>query len=722
MYCTPPNIDDQARSGRATAGNSMPPKLAFVFSSRESLWAGLWSRLRGISPRVSDSLDRSDAEVRRHLGWSLHDQLGRHATDELLLAAEHLIEPALTASQIALADAWSEYGIEPDAVVGRSAGEFAAGYARGALSHAGAIELACRVSTMIQGGHGAGHVVRVELPAADLEALRQASAVEFFFTADSRSGGAFVACRPEVLDAFIAMMEARSVACRVEPISVAAHSPLMDTFAEQFLAPLSSGAPAAHSVRCGYSAITADLAPAHQNLRFFWDAIRQPVRIQPTLRRMIDDGIEVFVEVGGRSSFASMVADAARPGGRRVHSVSSVRRDESRVAVMHDSRCYLASLGFRPQSHGMSPGVPPSAIVAPLTAPSANRLHAATAAGLAALSSRQLPDGEFQTWLGHEPCLVDGTFDSSVFVTALVCIALQQVGPDASPLIARAVAFIEREREWGGLWRYYSSKNFKHLRVPPDLDDTCVASLALQLRGRGSPANRATILSNRDATGRFGTWIIRRPTTPTRVRLVRWVGELVARRKTPPAPPDVRGNPRFAEPRDQVAVDEIDPVVNANAVAYLGDGHETAAATAYLRSLASQGLTASSHYYSNPLALACAMSRAIDAGVTSLADTSPRVIEAVRRHLDVGESALTPLTAGLGVAAHCTLAPPDAVIARAVHFLLESQQADGSWRREVFYNGAKEFWGSEELTTAMALEALARYRTQVFRSDGHGQT
>lgn len=335
------------------------------------------------------------------------------------------------------------------------------------------------------------------------------------------------------------------------------------------------------------------------------------------------------------------------------------------------------------------------------------------AAALRALESRQLADGEFQTLLGRDPSLVGATFDSSVFVTAIICHALRQVGQDSGPSIEKALDFIEREREWGGLWRYYSSKNFKHLRLPPDLDDTCVASFALRIANRPTPANRSLILGNRDADGRFATWMLRTPSTPWQTRVVRWVGDLVGSWKAPAPPQGIDTDPRFAAPTDDVAVDEIDPVVNANVVAYLGDGPETAASVAYLRSLARDGFTAPSIYYSNPLSLPYAVARAFEAGVTSLADMTPAVVAAIARQLNGSQARLTPLTSGLGVAAHCTLQPPDGGIDHATAFILQHQQADGLWPREVFYNGPKEFWGSEELTTAICVEALARYRKHV---------
>lgn len=49
---------------------------------------------------------------------------------------------------------------------------------------------------------------------------------------------------------------------------------------------------------------------------------------------------------------------------------------------------------------------------------------------------------------------------------------------------------------------------------------------------------------------------------------------------------------------------------------------------------------------------------------------------------------------------------------KAIDFLFKTQQSNGSWRRVPMYGGQadKELFGSAELTTALCVEALARYR------------
>jgi hypothetical protein len=331
----------------------------------------------------------------------------------------------------------------------------------------------------------------------------------------------------------------------------------------------------------------------------------------------------------------------------------------------------------------------------------------AIARGLAFCSTRQLPHGEFTTLIGSDLDLSDGVWDSSVFVTATVLSSLEFVGGAAVPLIDRGLDFLESEREPGGLWRYYSSRQFKHTRIPPDLDDTCCVSLVLRRHGRPVPRNRRYILANRDADGRFGTWMIPTAHTGMLFRVTRAIGDWRAARRKPPMPEKHRRSERFRNPTDPVAPGEIDPVVNANVIAYLGDAPDTTRAIDYVnQAIVKGGDAIRSFYYPNSLALYYAVARAFRLGVTRFTEARQVCIDASRRQIEAHAS---PLTIALGVAVLLSFDPTSTAVPLGVNQLLASQRDDGSWPRETFYRGYAEFWGSEELTTGFCLEALARF-------------
>src|SRR5215217_4309614 len=125
------------------------------------------------------------------------------------------------------------------------------------------------------------------------------------------------------------------------------------------------------------------------------------------------------------------------------------------------------------------------------------------------LCETQLPSGEFPCYLSSDPSMSPAILDSTPFVTCSVIYALSFVaGYRVEDAKRRGLDFLASEMEFGGVWRYYGRTQFKHDRIPPDLDDTACASYALLSNGRHVPNNRWIFEANRDQKGRFLTWIL----------------------------------------------------------------------------------------------------------------------------------------------------------------------------------------------------------------------
>ena len=347
--------------------------------------------------------------------------------------------------------------------------------------------------------------------------------------------------------------------------------------------------------------------------------------------------------------------------------------------------------------------------------PDSTGLRAAVTRALVFLRDAQLPHGEFRSLIGHEATLSDAEFDSSPFVTALILRALHGLDADTATFsVSRAIGFLLEQREPGGLWRYWSSRSWKHARVPPDLDDTASASLALRLHGREAPGNRRTMLAMRDTEGRFRTWVIPGRDAPVRLRATRWFGDLRAKRRAPAAPASMAANPRFATPQDEIVTGDVDPVVNVNVLAYLGDSDETRQALDYVVGVVTRGLPERfSLYYEDPLTLYYFIASALET-VPSLAATSGVIRDTARERVWDG-TAEEPMLMALAANVLLTFAPESPETEFAVAALMSSQRPDGSWPRYSFYGGPSEFWGSDELTTALAVESLARFSGAIVR-------
>lgn len=297
-------------------------------------------------------------------------------------------------------------------------------------------------------------------------------------------------------------------------------------------------------------------------------------------------------------------------------------------------------------------------------------------AGVAFLGRTQMTSGNFPLSRWTTPGVRDLVPDSSVFAVALIAEALADVA-GTGEIVGKAADLLEGEMDRRGLWRHWTRDSPKHLIPPFDLDDTACASLALRRAGRRVPDNRRTILRNRDARGLFYSWKITPELWLHPLRL-RWFFTVTSSR-----------------PRD------VDAVVNANVLCYLGLDRQTAAVVPYLAAILARGGEADcDKWYVDPFVIWFFFSRAL---AHHRPDLAPLVLDrlAGARPASALQHALSITTALLWT----QLPDPGAVTA-----LLDAQAPDGSWPIAPFYCGADRRWGSQQLTTAYCIRALSRWR------------
>jgi len=158
--------------------------------------------------------------------------------------------------------------------------------------------------------------------------------------------------------------------------------------------------------------------------------------------------------------------------------------------------------------------------------------------------------------------------------------------------------------------------------------------------------------------------------------------------------------------------DDVDPVVNANVVLYLGESDETAPAIQYIIEAVTTRASPFSLYYEDPLALYYTVSRAYRHAAPSLAVLKGAIVEAVAHRGGEDGTYGNPLCAAMAVSVLLTYDACANVVEGCIDYIIKMQRDDGGWNAYAFYN----VWGSEELTTAFCLEALCRYRPFVSAS------
>jgi hypothetical protein len=338
---------------------------------------------------------------------------------------------------------------------------------------------------------------------------------------------------------------------------------------------------------------------------------------------------------------------------------------------------------------------------------SADELEAGIRRGIEFLRRSQLPSGEFKVFMSPDLNLEQNcVFDSSPFPAALIAYALGFADPtEVRDILDKAFRFLVSEMERPGLWRYWTKRHQSHSTIPPDLDDTACASLVLRQHHIPFPPNVKLVFANRTRGGLFYTWVTARWPLPLlasywRVVLSQWRH-----------PVRLYYFWKLLEPTRH----DIDGVVNANVLFYVGESPETRPVVDYLIDILRHGEEGSCDgWYSNPFMFYYAISRNFHAGVSTLGgvcgESVARIVGAAKPDGSVGDSVLNTALAACALL-YWRRSPPE--LERAIRFLLAQQGADGSWpRTSLYYGGPKKLYGcgSEELTTGFCLEALLHYR------------
>ena len=329
--------------------------------------------------------------------------------------------------------------------------------------------------------------------------------------------------------------------------------------------------------------------------------------------------------------------------------------------------------------------------------------------GLTFLLEHQFPNGEFCCYIGHEDNLKDTIPYSTVFPTSLICYSLLGLShlPSAAKILDLSATFLQFQCMRGGVWNNFTSWSQLFPVCPADVDNTSCASKVLQTLRRDFPPNTDILLSNRNKNGLFYTWYTLRPNTVKSKNY--WM--LILREYKNPL------QSYFFWKNFECNRNDVDAVVNANVLFYLGQTSVTQAIIPYLVKIIDENREENCDlWYRNPFTIYYFFSRLYSSGIKEIMPIKnpiiSRIIIAVRSDGSFGNSVLDT---ALGLIALIHLEYDSVVVENAVKFLLQTQHPSGYWPRwAVFYGGPKKLscFGSEEMTTGFCLEALALYKSR----------
>jgi [acyl-carrier-protein] S-malonyltransferase len=273
-------------------------KLAFLFPGQASQYPGMGRELAGNHPAARSVFDEAD----KALGFSVSDLCFNGSEEALKLTAN--TQPAILTVSVATYRVLAENGVQPAFVAGHSLGEFSALVAAGGLEFSDAVRLVRRRGEYMQSavpeGVGAMAAILGLAPAQVAGICRQAADGQVVAPANLNSPEqTVISGHAEAVKRAVELASAGGAKRAVIlPVSAPFHSSLMQPAAQRLEADLR--ATAFHPLRVPLvNNADAELTTSGDEARE--SLIRQvtlPVRWEESVRELIEQGVNTFVEVG----------------------------------------------------------------------------------------------------------------------------------------------------------------------------------------------------------------------------------------------------------------------------------------------------------------------------------------------------------------------------------------------------------------------------------------
>jgi phthiocerol/phenolphthiocerol synthesis type-I polyketide synthase E len=339
LYCTERVFRDTVdRCAELLAGHLEGDIRDFLYPAKS------WSN--PVLERVAPKAGAPTLDLRAMLGRPRKDAAAPAPVNDQPAHAQ----PAIFVTELALAELIRNWGIEPEAFIGHSIGEFTAAYLSGVLSLRDALEIVALRARLIQSQVSPGAMLAVPLAEEELRPLLPAGV----------SLGAINAARlciasgeDAAVTALAATLAERGISCQRLRSTHAYHSAMMEGIVEPLTAALQRVE--LHAPRIPYvSCITGTWITDEQatDPAYWARHLCRTVRFQQGLSTLFDEPHRVLLEVGpGQGLTSHAISERARVSGRENPVIPTMRwsyglQSEAAVLLRGIGQLWIAGAAY----------------------------------------------------------------------------------------------------------------------------------------------------------------------------------------------------------------------------------------------------------------------------------------------------------------------------------------------------------------------------------------
>lgn len=289
------------------------PEITFMFPGQGSQYVNMGFNLYTREAVFREVVDKCAEILKPLMGKDLREIIYPVPAEKEKAAAALqqtcFTQPALFVIEYALAQLWQSWGIQPQAMIGHSIGEFVAACLAGVFSLEDALMLVAHRGRLMW-ELPSGTMLSVKLPAAEVEKRLTG---ELAIAAINSPGLCVVSGPTEAITELQTQLEAAEIVCRRLHTSHAFHSPMMEAIVTPFAEIVGRVKLSPPQVRF-VSTVTGEWITTKQATDpMYWAKhLRQTVRFADGIKTLWQHPQRVLLEVGPRTTISTLAKQQAK--------------------------------------------------------------------------------------------------------------------------------------------------------------------------------------------------------------------------------------------------------------------------------------------------------------------------------------------------------------------------------------------------------------------------